>query len=324
MRLIHSRYVSLIVLTVLCLIGWGYADDFGIGENAFTIDFVTISGDTNPATRIPADDMHEWFTFTGVNNDYRMGVFEISNDQWFKFVASLGVPVTGSPEASYDDPPSSVEPNMPTNCVSWHEAAQFVNWLNTSSGYAPAYRFTGTHGTGDYTLGVWDTSEAEHGTNLFRHKEAFYYLPTEDEWIKAAYWNGVSLQQYASPDDTLPTEDVDSNYGMTSGGQVWAVDAGTEELNGTRNMMGNIWEYIESPFLANEYGTDSTQTRVLRGGMFWSDEDELTSMKRTSVSGSGESTLIGFRVASDVPEPATMSLLGLGAIAILRRRRVRA
>ena len=31
-----------------------------------------------------------------VNHDYRMGTYEITNDQWNKFTASLGVPVTGS------------------------------------------------------------------------------------------------------------------------------------------------------------------------------------------------------------------------------------
>ena len=25
-----------------------------------------------------------------------------------------------------------------------------------------------------------------------------YYLPTEDEWVKAAYWNGTASQTYAT------------------------------------------------------------------------------------------------------------------------------
>jgi hypothetical protein len=62
------------------------ADVFGTGGNQFTIDFVPISGSTNPTSG-----------YGIVNNDYRMGTFEITNDQWSKFKASMGVPVTGSP-----------------------------------------------------------------------------------------------------------------------------------------------------------------------------------------------------------------------------------
>ena len=60
------------------------ADIFGTGANQFTIDFVNISGDTNPASG-----------YGIVNNDYRMGTYEITNDQWDKFKASYGT-VTGA------------------------------------------------------------------------------------------------------------------------------------------------------------------------------------------------------------------------------------
>jgi formylglycine-generating enzyme required for sulfatase activity len=31
--------------------------------------------------------------------------------------------------------------NRPATGVSWNEAARYVNWLNTSNGLAPAYKF---------------------------------------------------------------------------------------------------------------------------------------------------------------------------------------
>jgi formylglycine-generating enzyme required for sulfatase activity len=100
--------------------------------------------------------------------------------------------------------------------VSWYEAAQFVNWLNTSTGHQAAYKFTGTQGQSDYALDTWSPAEAYGGTNLYRHKDAMYYMPTEDEWVKAAYWNGSSLQTWATPDDTQPIEGVEANYGYES------------------------------------------------------------------------------------------------------------
>ena len=31
--------------------------------------------------------------------------------------------------------------NQPATSVSWNEAARFVNWLDTSQGFTPAYKF---------------------------------------------------------------------------------------------------------------------------------------------------------------------------------------
>ncbi|MDZ7619847.1 MAG: SUMF1/EgtB/PvdO family nonheme iron enzyme [Patescibacteria group bacterium] len=148
------------------------ADMFGTGVNQFSIDFVTISADTNPTSGISAGTH---FTFTGVAYDYRMGVYEITNDQWNKFKTQLGVPVTGNLANAYDQEPTYTAPNVPTNRVSWYEAAQFVNWLNTSTGHQAAYRFTGEQGTSSYTLALWDLEVAAGGANQYRHKDAFYF-----------------------------------------------------------------------------------------------------------------------------------------------------
>jgi sulfatase modifying factor 1 len=186
----YSRF--LVAIVVLAFAGGVQADIFAPGgPNQFTIDFVPISGDAGDLGSWPAGS---GYTFTGVNrDDYRMGTFEITNDQWDKFQAELGVPVTGDPLNAYNEDPYWTGANVPTNYVSWYEAAQFVNWLNTSKGYQAAYKFTGTQGTGDYTLDTWSTEDADNG-NLYRHKDAFYYMPTKDEWVKAGYWNGTSLQ----------------------------------------------------------------------------------------------------------------------------------
>lgn len=288
-----ARLMVVSGIVLICVSGVS-ADTFGQGANQFTIDFVTISGSTNPDSG-----------YGIVNNDYRMGVYEITNNQWYKFKASLGVPVTGDPSDAYNANPYYTGMNMPTNEVSWYEAAQFVNWLNTSTGHHVAYKFIGTQGTKDYTFGVWDPSEADNGTNLYRHKDAMYYLPTDDEWGKAAFWNGTILQDYATKvGESLHQGDGVSGTGWNywDNGYVtdpygpWDVGSGSEELNGTYDMMGNLWEWIENAQKDPNYGTDSN--RALRGGS-WGKNDPKSSYRYNNHWPHHESYGIGFRVASD-------------------------
>lgn len=318
---------ALMLAVVLMFAGSVQADIFGTGENQFSIDFVPMSGD--------AGDLGSWpavngYTFTGANrDDYRMGTFEITNDQWNKFMEAYGA-VTGGPSSAYDQAPAFPGTNVPTNRVSWYEAAQFVNWLNTSTGHQAAYNFTGTQGTPGYTLSTWTTAEADNGTNFYRHKDAMYYMPTEDEWVKAAYWNGTGLQTYATKlGDTLHQGDGvsgtgwnywDSGYATDPIGP-WDAGSGSEELNGTFDMMGNIWEWMENPHWdPADYGTGSE--RALRGGSFYYVfDDYLASFARTSTPPNKEFIDTGFRVASEVPEPSSLALLSFGGLALLFRRR---
>jgi len=47
------------------------------------------------------------------------------------------------------------------------------------------------------------------GENLYRHKDAYYFLPSENEWSKAAYHqnDGVTAnyRDYATGNNTIPT-----------------------------------------------------------------------------------------------------------------------
>ena len=318
--------IWLVLVAAVILAVPAMADTFGSGDNQFTIDFVPISGD--------AGDLGNWsagehYTFSGVNSgDYRMGKFAITNDQWNKFVAEHGKPY-GNPTYAYDHDAHWTGANVPVNNVSWYEAAQFVNWLNTSNGYQAAYKFTGTQGTSDYTFDVWDVAEAWGGTNLYRHKNAYYFLPTEDEWVKAAYWNGMSLQTWSTGNNAQPVANRDSRYG--SGGGPWAVGSGTQELNGTYDMLGNVWEWMESPFYIGDYtsGFDRDYTgdftfgsnKVYRGGHFSTAHTNLVSSHRSINNIHGfESHELGFRVAS-IPEPASLALLFVGGLALRRKQR---
>ncbi len=330
--IIASCFVLLVLATA------AQADSFGTGGNQFSIDFVPISGDASSAngTNISqySSGHSSYKAFTDPDNDYRMGTYEITNSQWDKFTAGLGVLVTGFPSSAYNENAYYTGTNVPTNELSWYEATQFVNWLNTSTNHSPAYKFTGTQGTTGYTFAKWSHAEAAGGTNLYRHKDAFYFLPTEDEWVKAAYWNGTTLQQYATkPGDSLFQGNGSSGgWNYQFGGDPgpegsyegpWNVGGGNEELNGTYDMMGNVWEWMESPHNDPSYPTDSSSSRGVRSGSWGYDSSHLVASYRNSGGPVSEYYVKGFRVASVVPEPTTITLLlcGLASLLCCRRRK---
>ncbi len=310
------RFWSGLGAVALCLVLGSFAsaatvttDTFGSGNNQFDIQFVTISSNTNPTSG-----------YGIVDYDYRMGVFEITNEQWNQFKASVGGTVTGDPSTAYDSDAFYTGASQPTNNVSWYEAAQFVNWLSTSTGHQAAYNFV------DGELTLWDSSEAADGSHLYRHKDAYYFLPSEDEWVKAAYWNGTELQTYATEDDSIPVANVDSSYDRFSDGP-WNVGSGSKELNGTYDMMGNVLEWVESPFIysaSTEYAASSR--RAMRGGCYTMvNVGGLKSSVHSNRLPEYESSGVGFRIASSsaVPEPGSLIIWACGSLGafVLRRRR---
>src|SRR5262249_20108488 len=83
----------------------------------------------------------------------------------------------------------------PATSVTWYETAKFVNWLNTSTGSVPAYKFDAS---GNFQL--WTPSDAGYdSTNLYRNKLATYFLPSVHEWHKAAYYNPATGTYFTYP-----------------------------------------------------------------------------------------------------------------------------
>lgn len=316
------------------------ADTFGTEDNQITIDFINISGDassangTNISSLSPGEDGYKTFTDPG---SFRIGIYEITNDQWNKFVNNYGT-VTGNPSYAYKKSAYFTGTEKPANNVSWYEVAQFINWLNTNKGYSPAYKFTGTQGQSDYKFYPWSASDVGYNpNNPFRNSNAMYFLPTDDEWVKAAYWNGITLQKYATKADEVLSQGDGSGTGWNYYNGIqnslnppgpWDVGHGSEELNGTFDMMGNVIEWLESPWINGQYSGESMggTGNAIRGGGYMAEEGGdlsyvLRSDYRFYTTLAEEVMDHGFRVASIVPEPCSLILLALGALAIAGKKR---
>jgi formylglycine-generating enzyme len=203
--------------------------------------------------------------------------------------------------------------NRPATGVSWNEAARFVNWLNTSKGYSAAYKFTTAGFNADIAL--WTISDAGYdASNPFRNANAHYFLPSEDEWYKAAYYdpgaNGGAggYWDYATGSDTAP---VSVASGTASGTAVYArvfatgpadiTNAGGLSPYGTMAQNGNVHEWGESGRTAPN--DSAGEARVVRGGSWGSEAANLVPTSRIGIGPSSEVTNYGFRVAA-VPEPS--------------------
>jgi formylglycine-generating enzyme required for sulfatase activity len=206
-----------------------------------------------------------------------------------------------------------------------------VNWLNASSGSVAAYKFT-TGGVND-NIALWTSGDdGYNAANPFRNSNAKYFLPSENEWYKAAYYDpnktgGAGYWDYATGSDSVPTAVASGTSGAVYNGQSGPADitsAGGLSTYGTMGQGGNVWEWMET----NYSGTNdmSGSSRGLRGGAWPDDGGTLASSARGNSVPSGEYDGVGFRVASSelaaVPEPASLlSTLALVSSGLLLRRR---
>jgi formylglycine-generating enzyme required for sulfatase activity len=310
--------------------GNAQADTFGSGANAFTIDFVDV-GNAGNANDAGAGGGSYFSGYGGVNYDYRMGTYEISQDMITK-ATNLGMTSVMAGAHTGDEPAADMQ---------WYEAAAFVNWLNTNQGYQAAYNLSFSS---SWSMTLWGVSQqastgVDSGTNPYRHKDAYYFLPSEDEWYKAAYHKGdgvtANYWDYATGSNSIPTAVAG---GITAGTAVYNGQADPADITqvgglssyGTMGQNGNVWELSESAFDGSN--NVSTESRAVRGGSWGSDEFGLRSSFRDfDVDPTIESYDIGFRVASvpgssAVPEPGQVAasgvlLVGGGLYWLVRRRK---
>jgi sulfatase modifying factor 1 len=175
--------------------------------------------------------------YGAVGYGYSIGKYEVTNAQYAEFLNAKGktnaygifnettdvqygitrAGVSGSFTYTVD---GGFE-NKPVNYVSWFDAARFTNWLGNGQG-------TGDTETGAYTLGG-----VTSGNAVAKNSGATVYVPSENEWYKAAYFDptpgaggGDNYWLYPTKSNTITT--ADANYNISVG---HSTDVGTYALD---------------------------------------------------------------------------------------------
>ncbi len=312
---------------------------------AVTIDMVSVGNLNNaPDTRYDATGHGD------VNHAYNIGKYEVTAGQYRDFLNAVdpsGTNILGlyntemnsdrygcqitwnGSDYDFSGAPSGTASNWenrPVNYVSFWDAARFANWLHNGQG-------GGDTESGAYTL----TIDGIANNTVVRNAGARFFIPTEDEWYKAAYHDknaglAATYFNYPTSNDSKPGRDMseatnpgnNANYydrGFTLDSPYYRTEVGEFELSdspyGTFDQGGNVWEWAET-VIDGSY-------RDLRGGYYHiGGSNQLHAYYLAIGDPAKDSFSLGFRVAS-VPEPGSITLLVCGAVALLacawRKRR---
>ena len=242
--------------------------------------------------------------------------------------------------------------DRPITYVSWFDSARFANWM--ANGQPTGDQTSTTTENGAYNVNGATSGDAvaKNATNPNTSAAPTFFIPTQNEWYKAAYYsqalnsNTGGYYAYATQSDSDPGNVVgilanQANYnngvysvtqdGTYSSSQNYLTDvgafSGSGSFYGTFDQSGNVFQW-------NDLDGAPDSTRGLRGGDWGYLAFDVSSSRSYLTVTWLENIRIGFRLASPVsasavPEidPATGSSaisLVAGVLAMIEQRRRRA
>lgn len=339
---------------------------------AITIDTVLVGDAGN------ASDPGTGGKYGAVASDFRIGTTEVTVGQYAAFLnaaaatdtynlynTAMGtnLSIAGISRAGVAGSYSySVvgSPSHPITYVSWGDAARFANWLHNGQpglNTTPVPQDASSTEDGAYSLNGATTSVQL--SSVARSAGAQWFLPSENQWYKAAYFQpapfGGDADNYwdyptrsndfpssaPPPGSAAPTPANSANFyaddGIANGHDGGAAVTNSTVFDANQNYLNDGGAYTAASsfygtydqggnvFEWNEAFGSTPSNRVVRGGAWNNVSTYLLSGVRLTFNGAEtEAQEFGFRVAA-VPEPSSALLAIIaGAICLVlgpRRRR---
>ncbi len=195
---------------------------FSATSRAVTIPTVAVGNPGNVGDTVGMDDGSTGYG--SVPYAFYLGTYDVTNSQYTAFLNTkdpTGADALGLWNTNMSNPTIggisfnsgnvngskysviSGDGNHPVNFVTWYDAARFANWLNNGQG-------TGDTETGAYTL-QGGIPTPWNAFSITRNAGARVFLPSENEWYKAAYYNPTTSSIFRLPDEQqLGTDRVGS------------------------------------------------------------------------------------------------------------------
>jgi sulfatase modifying factor 1 len=215
-------------------------------------------------------------------------------------------------------------PDRPITYISWFNAARFANWM--ANGQPRGAQDESTTEDGAYPLdgAIGGDAVARNTINPNTGAAPAFYIPTENEWYKAAYYDPTrdggagGYSNFATRSDEIPGNllgddpnqvnyiDDSTGYSVYSVTQVSSFDLNQNYLNDvgafaaggsaydTFDQTGNVWEW-------NDVDATRSPIRVIRGGAWTSTPPYLQSSLRLGYTPDGVNSNSGFRLAAPAP-----------------------
>ena len=218
----------------------------------------------------------------------------------------------------------------PVNFVNWYDAVRFANWLHNGQGKR-RHRNRRLHASRR-------KHHAEQWDKYHTQPRRLWFLPSENEWYKAAYYDPRTAAQggppgndnywlYPTASDSQPIRLPQTAWGRQQSGcecrqlrcgadwngqdgnvtTVGSAGPSSASYYGTSDQGGNVWEWNDS--------APGSIFRRIRGGSWQDGQQSLSVLNPQGFTAATAGTSdLGFRVATIVPEPATSVLVIIGGI----------